>query len=447
MKCKLYKAKYINLILYIIILSSSYTLAQELEQKVVSSKTVEDAHFDFLKELHNEESKNSGKILGRLGLGSKGLTEFKRKEYNLYLDSYFPNASSDRVQMFLFELNIKEEKWAEAEMNLLKFVYLFPQSPIYKKVLDRGYTLLQDEKYYSSDRDKLIKLLSEAPTSGKIYKRYYQLLSNVHGLKDDKLTELFEYECWNFLQLYPNRSQCSMVMMWLAQLDQEKNNFHPAILVYEKLMNLYPSNKDYADALYQVARLQQEELNEYNEATVSFRKFLKMFPKHKYVAYAQYRIASMADKNFDDWSTAVEEYQVLADKYPEFKHTITSLLRMGSIQESKLKERKEAIQTYQRVYETYSDSTEEAIEALHRSANLYEKSKQFEDAIKQHMTVNSRYPKTDGSLKSLNKCADIYDKKVDNKEKAIEILNMLITDFPNSRDAKKAQRRIKKLSK
>ena len=120
---------------------------------------------------------------------------------------------------------------------------------------------------------------------------------------------------------------------------------------------------------------------------------------------------------------------------------------MGSIQESKLKERKEAIQTYQRVYETYSDSTDEAIEALHRSANLYEKSKQFEDAIKQHMTVNSRYPKTDGSLKSLNKSADIYDKKLDNKEKAIEILNMLITDFPDSRDAKKAQSRIKKLSK
>ena len=439
--------KYVYVILYITVFSYSYTLAQQNEQTVISSKTVEDAHYDFLKELHDEESKNSGKILGRLGLTSKDLSEYKRKEYNLYLDSYFPDASSDRVQMFVFELNIKEEKWAEAEMNLLKFVYLFPQSPVYKKVIDRGYTLLQEEKYYSSNRDKLIKLLSEAPKSGKIYKRYHQLLLDIHGLKDKKLTDLFELECWNFLQLYPNRSQCSIVMMWLAKLEQDKGSFHPAVMVYEKLMNLYPASKDYSDALYQVAMLQQEKFNEYNEATVSFRKFLKKFPEHKYVAYAQYRIATMADKNFDDWSTAVKEYDVLAKEYPNFKHTITSLLRMGAIQESKLKERKEAIQTYQRVYLTYPDSTEQSIEALHRSANLYQKSKQYEDAIEQYMTVNSKYPKTDGSLKSLMKCADIYDKKMDDKDKAIEVFNLVITDFPDSRDAKKANRRIKKLSK
>lgn len=441
------KIKYIYILFYISIFNYSYTLAQQNTEKVVASKTVEDAHYDFLKELHSEESKKSGKILGRLGLSSKGLSEYKRKEYNLYLDSYFPNASSDRVQMFLFELNIKQEEWAEAGMNLLKFVYLFPQSPIYKKVIDRGYNLLQEEKYYSSNRDKLLKLLSDAPKSGKIYKRYHQLLSEVYLINDKKLTKLFIKECWSFLHLYPNRSQCSAVMMWLAKLEKEASNFHPAVMIYEKLMNLYPASKDYSDALYQIARIQQEEFNEYNEATVSFRKFLKMFPEHKYVAWAQYRIATMADKNFDDWSTAVKEYEVLADKYPNFKHTITSLLRMGAIQDSKLKERKEAIKTYQRVFSTYPDSTEESIEALHRSANLYVKSKQFEDAVKQHEIVISKYPKTNGCLESLNKCADIYEKKMDNKEKAIEVLNMVTTNFPDSRDAKKAQRRIKKLSK
>ena len=120
---------------------------------------------------------------------------------------------------------------------------------------------------------------------------------------------------------------------------------------------------------------------------------------------------------------------------------------MGEIQESKLKERKEAIQTYQRVYSTYPDSSEQAIEALLRSGNLYQKSKQYEEAITQYMIVNSKYPKTPGSLKSLNKCADIYEKRMDDKDKAIEVLNLVTTDFPDSRDAKKAQRRIKKLSK
>ena len=178
--------RYILILINIIIFTYSFTLAQEKIPNVVVSKTVEDAHFDYLKELHAEESKDIGKILGRLGLTSKGLSEYKRKEYNLYLETYFPNAYSDNVQMFLLELNIEEEQWAEAEMNLLKFVYLYPQSSIYKQVINRGYSVLDEEKYFSSTRDKLIKLLGEAPKSGKTYQRHYQLLSEIHALKDKR---------------------------------------------------------------------------------------------------------------------------------------------------------------------------------------------------------------------------------------------------------------------
>ena len=447
MRNKNFTDRYISILIYITIFSYSFTLAQENIPNLIVSKTVEDAHFDFLKDLHGEESKNVGKLLGRLGLTSKGLSEYKRNEYNLYLDTYFPDASSDNVQMFLLELNISKEQWADVEMSLLKFVYLYPQSSFYKKVINRGYSVLDEEKYFSSTRDKLIKLLGEAPKSGKTYQRYHQLLSAIHGLNDKRLTELFKIECWKYIQLYPNHSQCSMVMMWLAQLNQQNSNFHPAVMLYEKLMTLYPASNDYSAALYQVSMLKQEKFNEYNDATVSFRKFLKKFPDHKYVAHAQYRIATMADKNFDDWSTAVKEYEVLADDYPDFKYTIPSLLRMGEIQESKLKERNEAIKTYQRVYSIYPDSSEAAIEALFRSGNLYEKSKKYEEAIEEYMTVNSKYPNSSGSLKSLNKSADIYEKKMKNKEKAIEVLKMITANFSESRDAKKAKRRISKLSK
>ena len=50
-------------------------------------------------------------------------------------------------------------------------------------------------------------------------------------------------------------------------------------------------------------------------------------------------------------------------------------------------------------------------------------------------------------MKSLNKSADIYEKKMKDKDKAIEVLNMITANYSESRDAKKAQRRIKKLSK
>ena len=57
------------------------------------------------------------------------------------------------------------------------------------------------------------------------------------------------------------------------------------------------------------------------------------------------------------------------------------------------------------------------------------------------------YPKTDGALKSLKECATIYEKKLKQKDKAVEMLNTIIKDFPESKDAKRAEKRIKKLNK
>ena len=424
------------------------TKSRNTKQKktVTATKTNQNPHFEYLKVLH-EEKPVGGKLLGRLGLSSKGLSPYKIKEYNSYLISNFPKASSDRVQMFLIESYKDEKMWDEAQVGLLKFVYLYPSSSIYKKVLDDGYTVLQDEKYFGSYRDKLLLLLTDAPKTGKMHNRYYDFLDAVHDLKNKKLRSIFERESWEYLRLYPDRSSGSMVLMWLAQLEQENNAFHPAVMIYEKLMALYPSSKDYASALYQVAMLKQEKFNDYNDATVSFRRFLKKFPKHNYVAHAQHRIATMADKNFNDWSTAVKEYEKLAKKHPTFKYAVPSLLRVGEIQATKLKLKDQAISTYNRVASEYPDSTLQATEALQRSAKLYQKAKEYEEAIHQYMAVNDNYPKTNGALKSLKECATIYEKKMKQKDKAIEILNTIIKEFPESKDAKRAEKRIKKLNK
>ena len=417
------------------------------KQAVIATKTIENSYFDFLKALHEEEPMKGGKLLGRLGLTSKGLSSYKIKEYNSYLTSYFPKASSDHVQMFLIESYIVEKKWDEVQVGLLKFAYLYPNSSIYKKVLDNGYTLLQEEKYFGSVRDKLITLLNDAPKTGKIHSRYFDFLAVVHGFKDKRIASIFERESWEFLTQYSNRSSGSTVLMWLAQIEQENSAFHPAVMIYEKLMTLYPASQDYSSALYQVAMLKQEKFSDYNEATVSFRKFLKKFPEHNYVAHAQYRIASMADENFSDWSTAVEEYEKLVTKHPTFKYSVPSLLRVGEIQATKLKLKEQAISTYNRVAAEYPDSTLHATEALQRSAKLYQKAKQYEEAIHQYMAIHDNYPGTAGALKSLKECATIYEKKMKQKDKAVEMLNTIIKEFPESKDAKRAGKRIKKLNK
>ena len=63
----------------------------------------------------------------------------------------------------MIESFVDQEKWDEAELALLKFVYLYPNSALKKTVIENGYVLLEEEEYYQSDRDKLVTLLQEAP--------------------------------------------------------------------------------------------------------------------------------------------------------------------------------------------------------------------------------------------------------------------------------------------
>ena len=133
-------------------------------------------------------------------------------------------------------------------------------------------------------------MLSDAPKTGKMHSRYFDFLAAVHGFKDKKLQSIFERESWEFLTLYSNRSSSTSVLMWLAQIEQKNSAFHPAVMIYEKLMALYPASQDYSSALYQVAMLKQEKFKDYNEATVSFRRLLKKFPTHNYASEISLKI-------------------------------------------------------------------------------------------------------------------------------------------------------------
>ena len=63
------------------------------------------------------------------------------------------------------------------------------------------------------------------------------------------------------------------------------------------------------------------------------------------------------------------------------------------------------------------------------------------------MVVHEKYPGTEGALVSLEKCAVIYEKKIKRKDKAVEKLNIIVKEYPGTKKAKKAAKRIKKLNK
>lgn len=411
--------------------------------------TPEEAYFDYLSKLNYEQPKkyflDTGGFLRKTVSSAEGLAGYKIEEYRAYLSIYFPGAHSDHIQRFLIETYIGQKEWTEVLAGLLKFAYLYQDSPLKGPVIENGSQIVQEEEYFASNRDNLLSLIQGSPETDEIQERYFEYLTALRSLNAEGMELIFKREAWEFMGNYADYPRGSSILSWLAEVELANGAHHPAFMIHARLMTMYPDSPEFSAALYRTARFQQERFSEFEQATANFRKFLEQFPEDSLVADVQYRIAAVADENLGDWETAVAEYEQLATKYPQSPHTVAGLLRMGEIQAGKLKLKEDAISTYKRIASEYPENTAGATEALQRAGKLYEKSKSWEAAIEQYMAVHNKYPSTEGALESLEICAVLYEKKIKRNDKAREILNTIVMDFPDTKSAKKAAKRLKKL--
>jgi len=429
---------------------------QPAEENVNSKATgvqssTEKEYYNYLTQLNFEQPKQfwlgTGLLLRKNVKTADALNEYKIQEYRTYLDKYFPNAHSDYIQRFMIETYIDWEKWNEVQANLLKFTYLYQESPLRGPVLENGSVKIQEEEYFAANREKLLPIIQGLPETGKIHENYFQYLITLLSFKDNRLTSIVAREAWEFIRLYTDKPQTSTVLFWMAEIDLVSDNPHSALMIYKKLMTLFPSSNEFATALYKTGTIQQDIFSEFETATATFRQFLEQFPEDDRSSDSQYRIAMIADQNFKDWTTAIDEYETLVTQFPTSDNAATALLRVGEIQADKLKQRDVAIATYNRLATEYTDDTANATEALQRAGKLYEKSKAFEEAINHYMKVHEKYPGTEGALESLEKSAKLYEKKLKRNDQAIEVLNIIVAEFPDTKNSKKAEKKIKKLNK
>ena len=429
---------------------------QTAEENVNSKATgvqssTEKEYYNYLTQLNFEQPKQfwlgTGLLLRKNVKTADALNEYKIQEYRTYLDKYFPNAHSDYIQRFMIETYIDWEKWNEVQANLLKFTYLYQESPLRGPVLENGSVKIQEEEYFAANREKLLPIIQGLPETGKIHENYFQYLITLLSFKDNRLTSIVAREAWEFIRLYTDKPQTSTVLFWMAEIDLVSDNPHSALMIYKKLMTLFPSSNEFATALYKTGTIQQDIFSEFETATATFRQFLEQFPEDDRSSDSQYRIAMIADQNFKDWTTAIDEYETLVTQFPTSDNAATALLRVGEIQADKLKQRDVAIATYNRLATEYTDDTANATEALQRAGKLYEKSKAFEEAINHYMKVHEKYPGTEGALESLEKSAKLYEKKLKRNDQAIEVLNIIVAEFPDTKNSKKAEKKIKKLNK
>ena len=406
----------------------------------------ESNHFEFLKTLQDEEVKQLGSRLRRIGTSANEVLDYRLKEYNIYLDIYFPNAHSAEVLDFIIQNAIRQENWEKFEAAVSKFLYLYPQSQLKGSVLTQAIEQIKSVRAFKANQEKILTQWKEIPVIKGWAERYFGYVSYLHE-RQFRTKSIFTEEAWAFLSRYPDSPDASAVLLWLAKLNHKNEAFQESYSIYNKLLSLYPDNPEVATALYQKAKLEQVQFSEYKKAISSLRQFLVQLPEDSLSFDVQFRLATVSDQNLNDWVTAIEEYEVLAQKYPETKEAIKGLMRMGEIQNSKLNQLEEAIETYHRVATSYSEQKAVAVQAYTTAGEIYEKRKDYEKAIAEYLLIHDNYPGTDEDLNILEKCALIYQKRLKNNDKASEVLTMIVDGFPESKNAAKAKKTLAKLNK
>ena len=404
---------------------------------------IENRRFAYLKQLRAEETKKSQGLF-KVGSTTENIIPHQLQEYEQYLLAYFPDARCDSVQDFITQTYIRQNDWARAEHSLLRFVFLFPESPLAAEVKNIRAGIFQTERYYQNFRDWLVNVVNLTPSFPDPATRYYKFLETFRDNPDATARAIFIDEAVQFLRLYPEHNRAPRVCLWLAEMLNERGRPHSAYTTYQKLMILHPNSAEYAQALYQKGRLQRARFAEYEAARATYQEFIQRYANDTLAVGILYELAEIADLHLSQWENAIAEYQRFADTYPQEPRAITAMVRRAQIQADKMNNNDEAVLTYDQINSRYPD-TEAARDAILAAAALYEKGKRYEDAALKYYSLFENYPNSEKAATALENAATIYETRLKNNDKMIEMLNLIVTSYPASKNAVRASKKLVKL--
>lgn len=429
-------------------LSKKLVPSPTVTQKTEYDPVIEEKYFQYEKLQKRQETKSKGGFL-ILSSTIEDIYPFQINELERYINRFFPDARCDSVQDYLTQMYIRKQEWAKAELSILKFIFLYPQSPLYEEIKTIRSGIFTTEKVYKDNTDFLMSIVSTTPEYPGIETRYYKLLELLKDFPDPAVKAMFVKEAQKYLELYPFSEQSSQVCLWLANYYANNQRVQSAFITYHRLMIFYPNSSEMTAALYQSARLQEKEFEEFDPAIETYYRFIERFPEDTLTASAHNRIAKIADFKQQNWEKATVEYQISADLYLAAGKTdlcTEALMRKAVILADQMNLIQDAVTTYLSIDERFS-GTGGAHKAIIAAGDLYKRHKQFDAAIAQYMSLYEKYPDAGNVLDALDKTADIYNSELGDADKTVETLNLIITNYPDSKSAGKAEKLLKKLQK
>jgi len=404
------------------------------------NKNEEQLLFQYLTSLKNKEKKESS-FLKKLSQGSEKIVDFQLNEMNIYLNKYFPEARCEKIQSYIIDLALENKMYSHAEMEFLKYAFLYNESANYALTLEKHLTDISDMKYFQERIPFINKTINTILKQTQLSERYFNYVELLNSYPEEEIKEFFMEEAENYITLFSAEEYCAKIMLAMGEHYQKADDNQKAYITSEKIMKIYPGQPIYSEALYMQGIIQMEEFKEYPSAIATFEAFIEKYPDNRKSQSAMYKIAKTYDENLKEWEKAIGYYKQFAEKYPLSENAIPGITRSAVIYFKELKSLQSAVDTYLSIEEKYPNSSY-GKHALYNASLLYEEKKYYKNAVVQFAEVYQGYPDSKEALSSLEKSAVIYLEKLDDTENGKKVLSKIVEQFPESKSAKEAIERL-----
>jgi len=240
----------------------------------------------------------------------------------------------------------------------------------------------------------------------------------------------------DIIRRYPDEPKLNGVMFALGMIyDQQLNQSDKAFETFQRILNRNPKNETFLGQVYLAIGNIYLKQKRYNEARTQFKNVLENYQNDQNSCInAQLAVA----KSYEDqgnWGKAMNEYQWIVENYPTTIHALNVPLYIADHYWKRNEQNlarnayESAIEHYKRVVEQYPNTPLTAI-AQDYTASGYIRLEKWEEAANALRLLTKMDIPLQNKVKSYLTLENLYEEKLNDPVKALEIYSELLQQYP-----------------
>jgi len=254
----------------------------------------------------------------------------------------------------------------------------------------------------------------------------------------------------NIVGKYRGKKQIPEIMYNLGQLYQQQlNRPRQAIQVFQQIIQNYPQGKNLGKVHLAIGAIYLQQ-KKYDIARQQFKQVLNNYSRDRTSCLAAQIAIAKSYELQNNWSKALNEYQWVINNYPQSAQALMMPMYIAEHYEKNRqndlakKAYEDAINRYQQIVNKYPATPLKAL-ALDYTGASYMKLEKWSEAAKAlEALLEMELPPRQGIATYL-KLENIYEEKLNDVEKALEIYGKVLKKYPKISDASLIQNKAQQL--